>query len=683
MQFSLDAHRLSLKARLIWSYLVILAIGGLATSLVGSWIVSSTIMTQARRSVDHDFATARTVYEQQLQTLKLSVEFAAAGPAIQRYLSGHDGASLDVYLRRVREDAGFDFLSLADRQGRVVYRVSQPGPAEGDATAVPVVRAALSGNVAAATELLPAALLGNEDPALEERLRFRDGGVQSTGMVLVAAAPVSDSDPPAGVLYGGVLLNGNLGIVDRVWDLLFRGDRFRDVDMGSVTVFERDVRISTNVRTAAGDRAVGTLASPAVSESVLKRGELWRGRAFVVKEWYISEYAPIRNYGGGVIGMLSVGILEKNYTAIRNQVILSFFGIATAGFLLILAITYYMILTITRPIGEMVSATHNIIAGRFDQEVRANSPGEIALLAESFNAMLKSLRQMKGDLEEWGRTLEEKVRQRTAELGAMQARMAQSERLASLGMLAAGVAHEVNNPLGGILALTALTVEDMPKDDPNRENLEEVIRQTERCRDIVKGLLEFSRQSKGNTEAVDLNNVLADTLSLVGKQAAFFNINVVCQLAPGLPSVAADRSQFQQVFLNILMNAVQAMHERGTITIVTRHDTDAGSVEVAISDTGQGISPEQIGRIFDPFFTTKESGHGTGLGLSIAYGIVTTHRGSISVASEVGQGSTFTIRMPVEVPVRAEAEAAGPGNPQGVANHSDGISESKCLKSRL
>jgi len=302
----------------------------------------------------------------------------------------------------------------------------------------------------------------------------------------------------------------------------------------------------------------------------------------------------------------------------------------------------------------MVAATHNIIAGRFDQEVCSDSPGEIALLAESFNAMLKSLRQMKADLEEWGRTLEEKVKQRTEELAAMQARVAQSERLASLGMLAAGVAHEVNNPLGGILALTGLTVEDMRKDDPNRENLEEVIRQTERCRDIVKGLLEFSRQSKGNTEPVDLNKVLEETLSLVEKQALFFNINVIWNLDPELPPVIADRSQFQQVFINILMNAVQAMNERGTITIVTRHNSHENAVEAAISDTGQGIPREQIGRIFDPFFTTKGSGHGTGLGLSIAYGIVTTHRGSISVRSEVGKGSTFTIRMPAAVSVGSE-----------------------------
>ena len=621
MRFRFGPRRLSLKARLISSYLVILGIGGLATSLVGSWIVSSTIMTQARRAVDHDFATARTVYEQHLQALKLSVQIVASGTTVQQYLATSDRHSLAAYLERIRQDAGFDFLTLADARGGVVLRVSQPGRAADDASSAGVVRAALSGKVAAGTEILPA------------------------GMTLMAAAPIeADRGQTLGVLYGGVLLNGNFAIVDRVWELLFRA---QDVDGGAVSIFQNDLRISTTVRTAVGSRALGTPASPDVSAAVLKRGETWRGRALVVKDWLITEYDPIRDYAGNVVGMLAVGILENTYTAIRNRVVLSFFGIATGGFLLIIGITYYMIGNITRPIGQMVAATHNIIAGRFDQEVQSDSHTEIALLAESFNAMLHSLRQMRGDLEEWGRTLEEKVRQRTEELVAMQARVAQSERLASIGMLAAGVAHEINNPLGGILALTGLTVEDMRVDDPNRENLEEVIRQTERCRDIVKGLLAFSRQSKSNIQLLDLNKVIEDTLFLVTKQALFFNIKLVQNLAPELPRVLADGSQCQQVFMNILMNAVQAMDERGTITIVTRHLIPEKCVEVAISDTGHGIPPQQIDRIFDPFFTTKASGKGTGLGLSIAYGIVTTHHGTISVRSEVGKGSTFTVRMPI------------------------------------
>jgi len=658
MRSSLTSPKLSLKARLIWSYLVILGTAGLTTSLVGSWIVSSTIMMQARRAVDHDFATARTVYEQQLQALELSVRFASSGAAIQQYLAGGGRRPPLAFLENLRKDAGFDFLSLAGPNGEVLLRASPLGRAGDNVSSIGLIGAALGGKVAAATEILSANMLANEDPGLSARARFRtDTGEETEGLALMAAAPVrAASGNTLGVLYGGVLLTANSQIVDRVWNLLFRGDRFRDVDNGSVTIFQNDLRISTNVRTPGGDRAVGTRAPADVRDAVLKRGETWRGRAFVVRGWYISEYAPIRNYAGDAVGMLAAGIMENTYTAIRNRVIFSFFGLATGGFILIIGITYYMIRNITHPLGEMVAATQNIIAGRFDQEVRSYSPGEIGLLAESFNAMLKSLRQMKGDLEEWGRTLEEKVKQRTEELVAMQARMAQSERLASLGMLAAGVAHEVNNPLGGILALTSLTAEDMADNDPNRENLEEVIRQTERCRDIVKGLLEFSRQSKSNAELIDLNKVLEDTLSLVAKQALFFNITVERDLKE-LPPVLADRSQFQQVFMNILMNAVQAMDERGVITLASRNDAAKNCVEVSLSDTGHGIPPEQINRIFDPFFTTKASGRGTGRGLSIAYGIVTTHGGTISVRSELGKGSAFTIRMPPASEASLETEA--------------------------
>jgi two-component system NtrC family sensor kinase len=350
--------------------------------------------------------------------------------------------------------------------------------------------------------------------------------------------------------------------------------------------------------------------------------------------------------------MLSVGLLERAYTDTRDRVILSFFGIASVGFILIIAITYYEVRRITQPLGVMAAATRSIAAGKFDDEVSADCQGEIALLAESFNRMLQSLRQMKGDLEEWGRTLEHKVKERSDQLAAMQARVAQSERLASVGMLAAGVAHEVNNPLGSILSLTALTLEDLPPGDPNREGLEVVLRQAERCRDIVRKLLEFSRRAEPKAELLDLNEVLEETHSLIARQAAFHNIEVVKAWAPDLPRVLGDKSQLTQVFMNMMINAVQSMGERGTLTLATR--ISGAGVEVEIRDTGCGIPRELVGQIFDPFFSTKSSGQGTGLGLSIAYGIVTAHQGTITVESEPGHGTAFRVRLPgAEVQVEA------------------------------
>jgi two-component system, NtrC family, sensor kinase len=651
---------LSLKARLILSYLVILGIGGLATSMVGSWIVSSTIRKQVLRATDNSLALAAMIYERQLSDLRRSVEMAASGTTIAGYLTSGDRAALLAYLETIRNGTGCDFLTLLDQQGRVAIRVSNPANIGDRAVrASSVVRAARAGRTAAATEILPAEYLAEENPALAERALTPlvntarsepfEKSKDTSGMVLIAAAPVH---PAVGVLYGGILLNGNFNIVDHVSRLVMHDQRPGDREIGSVTIFQNNFRISTNVRMPDGRRALGTRAAPEVEVQVLGRGESWQGAAFVVNERYLSRYAPIRNFEGEVIGALFTGILESTYTSTRNQVIFSFFAVATVGFICIIGITYYMIRNLTRPIGEMVAATETIAAGRFDHEVRTKAQGELAQLAASFNTMLASLREMKADLEEWGRTLEEKVRERSEELVAMQARVAQSERLASLGLLAAGVAHEINNPLGAILALTALTLEDTRPEDPNRENLVEVVRQSERCRGIVRGLLDFSRQSKGSRQPLDLNALLQDTLSLIGKQAQFFNIKVLDDLDPRLPLVTGDRSQLQQVFMNLLMNAVQAMDEKGSITIITRAIPDH-SVEVIIGDTGHGIAPELIDKIFDPFFTTKAGGQGTGLGLSIAYGIVTTHRGTIGVESEAGKGTRFTLRFPVAAPVPA------------------------------
>ncbi len=655
MRLDLPFRRRSLRARLILSYLVILGTGGLITSLVGSWIVSTTIMAQAQNAAEHDLSTARTIFDGELETLRQGVMFTA--PTIGASVDGGGMAAVRARLAAVQADADYDFLSLTDATGRVIARAAQLDSTGDQVAELQVVGAALAGRVVAGVEIVPTALLAREGPGLASQAiipfvptahaRPDDRDAVTDGLVLLAAAPVTDhSGAVVGALYGGRLLNRRFELVDRVWELLYRGEQYRREDVGTVTVFQGDVRIATTVRQPDGTRAVGTRVSAPVHAAVLERGESWRDRAFVVDNWYIAAYDPLRDLKGAVVGILYVGVLERAYASIRDRVILSFFALATVGFLLIIGFTYVMISNLTRPIGEMVAATRNIAAGRLDQEVRGDAQGELALLADSFNTMLASLRQMKGDLQEWGHTLEEKVEERTDQVMAMQVRMAQSERLASLGMLAAGVAHEVNNPLGGILTLTALALENMPADHPDRHNLEVVLQQTERCRDIVKGLLEFSRQSDAAMEQLDINAVLEQTLALIAGQSAFFNVTLVRDWADALPAVMGDRSQLQQVFLNIAVNAAQAMDELGTITIRTRPGAGNRSVEVAISDTGCGIPTEVIDHVFDPFFTTREGGRGTGLGLAIAYGIVTRHHGHISVSSEMGRGTTFTIELP-------------------------------------
>jgi two-component system, NtrC family, sensor kinase len=232
------------------------------------------------------------------------------------------------------------------------------------------------------------------------------------------------------------------------------------------------------------------------------------------------------------------------------------------------------------------------------------------------------------------------------ELKALQARLIQSEKMSSLGRMAASVAHEINNPLGAIMVFSHLLLENAAEDFPGRANLQKIIREATRCRDIVRGLLDFARPSPGARHPADLGAILRATLDLLKGHAAFKDIRV--EIDPGAAplEVTCDSSQIQQAFTSIMVNAADAISGPGTVTIRTWRDESRRMAAVSFSDTGCGIPPENLERIFEPFFTTKQEGHGTGLGLAIAYGIVERHGGTIKAESRPGEGTTFTVWLP-------------------------------------
>jgi PAS domain S-box-containing protein len=221
-----------------------------------------------------------------------------------------------------------------------------------------------------------------------------------------------------------------------------------------------------------------------------------------------------------------------------------------------------------------------------------------------------------------------------------------SEKMASLGKLAAGIAHEINNPLGGILIYASLMAEDLPEDDTKRGDLARIVQETSRCKDIVKSLLEFARQTEHKMEPTDINRAITDGLFFLENQALFHNIKIIKKLDSFLPFVRGNASQLKQVLINIIVNAAEAMHGNGTLTITSSTSPNRKWVTLEFTDTGEGIKEENLTRIFDPFFTTKDVGKGTGLGLSTSYGIVESHGGKIRVRSKVGEGTTFTIELP-------------------------------------
>jgi two-component system NtrC family sensor kinase len=263
--------------------------------------------------------------------------------------------------------------------------------------------------------------------------------------------------------------------------------------------------------------------------------------------------------------------------------------------------------------------------------VEIKSGNEIGKLGEAFNFMVEAIKER-----------DEQLKEQTKEI------VGRSERLAMIGQLAAGVAHEINNPLGSIIIFSHLLLEEPEIKDLAREYLEKIVKESMRCKDIVKGLLDFARQTEPEVRLADINEVLKSTLCLVEKQTLFQNIQITTRNNPDLPLVEIDTTQVQQVFMNIIINAAEAMEGQGELLTTTRLSQDNRFVEVEFTDSGCGISQGNLKRLFEPFYTTKEVGHGTGLGLAISYGIIEKHQGSIKVRSVPGKGTTFIIQLPIK-----------------------------------
>ncbi len=352
-----------------------------------------------------------------------------------------------------------------------------------------------------------------------------------------------------------------------------------------------------------------------------------------------------------VVGVLDVGVslapMDRDLGAFRRTTL-----VVTALLAILLGAVFWYVAKhrVVRPVEALVQATRRVAHDELDTEIHVDARGELGLLAASFNEMIRSLRRVEGELQALNEQLEEKVEERTSELRAAQDTLVRTEKLSSLGKLSASIAHEINNPLAGILTFAKLmirTIEHGPVGEAERRTLVKqlalVQRETERCSAIVRNLLDFARERPLQLKEVDPNQVIHEVLQLVANQVAIQGVAVERDLAR-VGHVEADFGQLRQAFMNIVINAIEAMGKGGNLRISTRPLPGEDAVEIVFQDDGPGIPPELMQKIFDPFFTTKEKG--TGLGLSVVYGIVERHKGRVSVESEPGKGTRFTIRLP-------------------------------------
>jgi two-component system NtrC family sensor kinase len=456
--------------------------------------------------------------------------------------------------------------------------------------------------------------------------------VRTDGMVAAAAVPIRVDGRVAGYLYGGDLLSRRNDLVDEIKRKVFFGEQYSERNVGTVTLFQRDLRIATNVLNDDDQRAVGTRLSSPVFAAVLERGEIWAAPAFVVNNWYITAYQPLRDPQDQIIGALYVGLLRDPFLERRNVIAGVFLGAVCVGTALSLVLLFVATHWVLRPIGRILTMCHRVTQGDLAARVGMRPPGELGVLCESVDAMADAIEQR------------DRALRRTA-----QRQIGQSEKLASIGRLAAGIAHEINNPLTGVLTFAHLIRDRQGPDGPDREDLDLIIQETQRTADIVQGLLDFARERPSAKQPLNVNDVIRTIVRLVENQKELRQINIQQTYAEALPEILGDKNQLQQVLLNLILNAAAAMGDRGNLAIETR--TEGDEVLIVVADTGCGIPPENMDKIFDPFFSTKPVGQGTGLGLSVSYGIVQQHGGSIEVISEVEMGSEFTIRLPAGVSV--------------------------------
>ena len=339
----------------------------------------------------------------------------------------------------------------------------------------------------------------------------------------------------------------------------------------------------------------------------------------------------------------------------------------TAGAVLIVAVLSWLFVwrEVGKPIKALKNGTQHLSEGELGYQIEVRSQDEVGDLAKSFNEMSLQLRAANEEIVTWAKTLEDRVDQKTKELRSAHDHMLHVEKMASLGKMAAVVAHEVNNPLSGILTYSKLIRKwvasgqtEHEKRDEAMQCLELIATESRRCGELIKNLLSLSRTAPMNVQSTDLHAVIDRCLLLVRHQLELGAIELQLKLAEDLPRVPCDPAQIEQVLIALIMNAIDAMPRGGNLWLETRLSNDE-EIEITVRDDGAGIAPDVLPHIFEPFLTTKESGHGVGLGLAISRGIVERHNGRIEVASELGRGTTFTIVLPSETP---DASLAGVGD---------------------
>jgi two-component system NtrC family sensor kinase len=636
---------LTLRRKIVFFFLIVVVVGGSVALTLGIVLYGKTVLERARNQVKMDINSARVVYDQKIDNIQFLLQLTAKREVIVKDLKQRNTSLLKQMLEEIRLDNNLDFLSLTDERGIVLVRSRYPYRVGDDQSNDEMVGKALNRELIAGTQILSQEELNEEGDGLAEQAfmlfvatrmeKQRAGDRETSGMVIEAAIPVIDkNDDLLGVIYGGTLLNRNYEIVDRIKDTVYRGESYKGKDIGTATIFQWDVRISTNVKNSNGLRAIGTRVSRDVYERVLENGQPYVGDAYVVNAEYITAYEPVRDVLGQIIGILYVGILEQPFIDMRNQVIYLFFSIALVGVLVALIIGYFLARSMSRPIERLVYATQEISQGKFPAGLDIYSDDEIGRLANSFSQMSQSLQKTMGDLKELNKRY--------------------------LGLLGF-TTHELKQPLGVlngyIIMLQGETLGKLST-DLQREALLEMRSSVNTLNDMIQKYLQLTKIEAGQLVVEKKRiNIFKEAINPVlegeAPQFSIKQMQVVIEERDKLEKmeITADPILMRIVFSNLVTNAIKYGKTGGIINLGFQEQDDTKSFHV--KNEGPGIPKDKLMTIFDKFvrINIKELGKqmGTGLGLYNTKEIIEKHGGKIWAESEEGKWADFIFVLPKDI----------------------------------
>jgi len=644
--------RIPVYQRVFLNFVLVIVLFGVMVAILSASLISRNTLNEAQRRVSLDLRAAWSIIQAEVDSLRLFAEVLTGGRRVANAYADPRSSAYRAALEAVRRKCGFDFLSLTDNQGQVIVRTLEPYRTGDYLSNDPMIRQALQGKTLSGFVLLGSQRLHSEGGDLEERAfmvfkptakaKPRAKTSESSGMALMTCAPVRNEEGTViGTLYAGVLLNRNHALTDKIRSIVFEDRTYDGRDLGTVTIFQWDARIATNVMTADGNRAIGTRVSGDVYDKVLENDRNWYDRAFVVNDWYISAYDPIHDIEGKRIGILYVGVLARKYDDIKRSLWKLYGAVSIGVVLFVLAVGLIFSRRLTGSLSRLADAAVRIAGGDLDSTVpEPTTDDEVRDLTRSFNAMASSLRDR-----------DERLRKANTELESANTSLQRinANYLDMLGF----VSHELKNALGVIY--TSAHALDTGITGPLTENqgalVKNISKSIDRAVRMTRNYLDLARIEKGELivqpKAIDLvGDVVNPVIDELAGAIEEKDMKLKNELPPSLP-YSGDPDLLQIVYKNLIHNALKYGMENGTIRLLFSEEEATYRFEVW--NRGNGLSRDEIARLFQRFVRLGADVKGfrsTGLGLFITKEIIEKHGGTIRAESQPGEWINFIFTLP-------------------------------------